>query len=37
LHVYANIAWFSMAVGVAVMALSPFVIRLMHLETIGDS
>jgi POT family proton-dependent oligopeptide transporter len=37
LHVYANIAWFSMAVGVVVMALSPFVIRLMHLETIGDS
>lgn len=37
LHVYANIAWFSMAVGVVVMALSPFVIRLMHLDTIGDS
>jgi POT family proton-dependent oligopeptide transporter len=37
LHVYSNIAWFSMTVGVVVMALSPFVIRLMHLETIGDS
>jgi POT family proton-dependent oligopeptide transporter len=37
LHVYGNIGWFSVGVGVVVMALSPFVRKLMHLESLGDS
>lgn len=35
LSVYSRIGWFSVAVGVVVILLSPYVKRLMHLDTIG--
>jgi len=37
LEVYGRIGWFSMGVGVVVLVLAPFVTRLMHLDTIGDT
>jgi proton-dependent oligopeptide transporter, POT family len=36
LNVYTRIGGFSMAVGLAVMAVSPLVVRLMHLDAIAD-
>ena len=35
LAVYTQIGWFAVAVGVGVMALAPFITRLMHLDLIG--
>jgi POT family proton-dependent oligopeptide transporter len=35
LEVYTRIGWFSVAAGVAVVLVSPFVVRLMHLDLIG--
>lgn len=37
LNVYTRIGGFSMAVGLAVMAVSPLVVRLMHLDAIPDA
>ncbi|PCD01895.1 MFS transporter [Sphingomonas spermidinifaciens] len=37
LEVYSTIGWFSAAVGVGVLAVAPFVARLMHLDTLGDA
>lgn len=37
LAVYTRIGWFSVAVGVVVLAAAPFITRLMHLDTLGDS
>ncbi|MDX3900664.1 MAG: peptide MFS transporter [Sphingobium sp.] len=36
LDIYSRIGWFSVAVGVVVLLLSPFVTRLMHLDSIGE-
>ncbi len=36
LSIYTTIGWIAVAVGVAVLAVSPFVKRLMHLDTLGD-
>ena len=35
LTVYSRIGWFSIGVGVAALALSPFFQKLMHLESLG--
>ncbi|QUT06643.1 peptide MFS transporter [Sphingobium phenoxybenzoativorans] len=35
LAVYTQIGWFAVAVGLGVMALAPFITRLMHLDLIG--
>ncbi|MBB4152527.1 POT family proton-dependent oligopeptide transporter [Sphingomonas jinjuensis] len=37
LEVYARIGWFAIGVGVVVLAVAPFVAKLMHLDTLGDS
>ena len=37
LEVYGRIGWFAMGVGVVVLVLAPFVTRLMHLDTLGDT
>ena len=37
LAVYARIGWFAMGVGAVVLVLAPFVTRLMHLDTLGDT
>ncbi|CAN5175829.1 oligopeptide:H+ symporter [soil metagenome] len=37
LAVYTNIGWFAVIVGVAVICVSPFIKRLMHLDLIGQS
>ena len=36
LSIYNSIGWIAVGVGVAVLAVSPFVRRLMHLETLRD-
>ncbi|MCC2977471.1 peptide MFS transporter [Sphingomonas sp. PL-96] len=36
LAVYNTIGWWTIAIGVVVLALAPFVKRLMHLDTLGD-
>ena len=36
LSVYNTIGWVAVGVGVAVLAVSPFVKKLMHLDTLGD-
>jgi POT family proton-dependent oligopeptide transporter len=36
LDVYTTIGWLSIAVGVAVILVSPLVKRLMHLDTLRD-
>ncbi|MXO65531.1 peptide MFS transporter [Altericroceibacterium endophyticum] len=36
LSVYNSIGWFGIAVGVGVLVLSPFVKKLMHLDTLRD-
>lgn len=36
LHVYANIGWVGIAIGVAILVVAPFVERLMHLDTLSD-
>ncbi len=37
LEVYGRIGWFSVGVGVVVLLLAPFVAKLMHLDTLGDT
>ena len=37
MEVYGNIGWFSIAIGAGVLVVSPFVKRLMHLDTLGDT
>ena len=37
LNVYTRIGGFSIVVGLGVAALSPLVVRLMHLDTIADT
>lgn len=37
LAVYAEVGWLAVAVGVAVLAVAPFVKRLMHLDTLADA
>jgi proton-dependent oligopeptide transporter, POT family len=37
LAVYGRIGWFSIGVGAVVLALAPFVTRLMHLDSLGDA
>ena len=36
LHVYNTIGWITVGIGLAVLAVSPFVRRLMHLDTLKD-
>jgi POT family proton-dependent oligopeptide transporter len=36
LAVYSNVGWLGVGVGVAVLAVSPFIKRLMHLDTLQD-
>jgi POT family proton-dependent oligopeptide transporter len=36
LDVYSNVGWFAVGVGVFVMIVSPFVKKLMHLDTLKD-
>jgi POT family proton-dependent oligopeptide transporter len=36
LAVYNTIGWWTIAIGVVVLLLAPFVKRLMHLDTLGD-
>jgi POT family proton-dependent oligopeptide transporter len=36
LDVYSQIGWIAVAVGVGVLAISPLIRRLMHLETLGE-
>jgi POT family proton-dependent oligopeptide transporter len=36
LHVYNTIGWITVGIGLAVLAVSPFVRRLMHLDTLAD-
>jgi proton-dependent oligopeptide transporter, POT family len=36
LAVYSKIGWVTVGIGVAVLALSPFVKKLMHLDTLRD-
>ncbi len=36
IEVYANVGWLAVAVGVGVVAISPLIRRLMHLETLQD-
>jgi POT family proton-dependent oligopeptide transporter len=36
LSVYQQIGWVSVGIGVVVLLLSPFVTRLMHLDTLTD-
>lgn len=36
LDVYSQIGWIAVAVGVGVLLVSPFIRRLMHLDTLGD-
>jgi POT family proton-dependent oligopeptide transporter len=36
LEVYANVGWIAVAVGVAVVLVSPLIKRLMHLDTLRD-
>jgi POT family proton-dependent oligopeptide transporter len=36
LSVYNTIGWWTVGIGVAVLAVSPFVRKLMHLETLRD-
>ncbi|BDI59906.1 peptide MFS transporter [Qipengyuania nanhaisediminis] len=37
LDVYSTVGWTAVGIGVAVMVVSPFIKRLMHLETLTDS
>ena len=37
LDVYSTVGWTAVGIGVAVMVVSPFIKRLMHLETLSDS
>jgi len=36
LSVYSTVGWYGVAIGVAVLVLSPFVKKLMHLDTLRD-
>ncbi len=36
LAVYSNVGWLGVGVGVAVLVISPFIKRLMHLDTLRD-
>jgi POT family proton-dependent oligopeptide transporter len=36
LSVYGTIGWWSIGIGVAVLAVSPYVKRLMHLDTLEN-
>ncbi len=36
LSVYTTVGWYAVAIGVAVMAVSPLVKKLMHLDTLKD-
>jgi POT family proton-dependent oligopeptide transporter len=36
LEVYSSVGWFSVAVGVGVIVISPLVRKLMHLDTLED-
>lgn len=36
MEIYSNVGWLSVGVGVAVLAVSPFIRRLMHLDTLKD-
>jgi POT family proton-dependent oligopeptide transporter len=36
LDVYNTIGWWTVGIGVAVLAVSPFVRKLMHLDTLKD-
>ncbi len=36
LQVYSTIGWWTIGIGVAVLAVSPFIKRLMHLDTLRD-
>jgi proton-dependent oligopeptide transporter, POT family len=35
--VYTNIGWFAIGVGVVVLFVAPFIVRLMHLDTLNDN
>ncbi len=37
MEVYSTIGWFSIGVAVVVLLVAPFVVRLMHLDSIGDT
>ncbi|MBU4568983.1 MAG: MFS transporter, partial [Alphaproteobacteria bacterium] len=37
LAVYKNVGWIAVAVGVGMAALSPFLAKLMHLDTLNDN
>ncbi|MDP1028141.1 peptide MFS transporter [Sphingomonas sp. KR1UV-12] len=37
LEVYGRIGWFAIGVGVVVLVIAPFVAKLMHLGTLGDT
>jgi POT family proton-dependent oligopeptide transporter len=37
LEVYGRIGWFAVGIGVVVLLVAPFVARLMHLDTLGDT
>jgi proton-dependent oligopeptide transporter, POT family len=37
LSVYSQIGWIAVAVGVAMVAISPLIKKLMHLDTLGDA
>jgi POT family proton-dependent oligopeptide transporter len=37
LDIYSRIGWFAVAIGVVVLLVSPFIKRLMHLDTIGST
>ncbi|MBT8426881.1 MAG: MFS transporter, partial [Erythrobacter sp.] len=34
--VYTTVGWYAVGIGVAVMVVSPFVKKLMHLDTLTD-
>ncbi len=36
LDVYSSVGWYAVAVGVAVIVVSPFVKKLMHIDTLAD-
>ncbi len=36
LEVYSTVGWVAVGVGVAVIVISPFIKKLMHLDTLGD-
>ncbi|MEM6914851.1 MAG: MFS transporter, partial [Pseudomonadota bacterium] len=35
--VYSNVGWLAVGVGIALMVFSPFIRRMMHLDTLQDT